>query len=196
MQAAAAAIMASKADIQQRKAVLHEFPMAKHTQYIELKGEETQSKQKDVDLKKEQLETNSQRFGWTQKKDEHSLRMDRERAELEDRSAKRRRFDAGTDDGITFKSLLAKAAKGSGDAKAFEDKGRKMSLGLEVYKAFKQHITGNHKPLQNNTEATDAIAKFVANGVAAGSNGAVAKDLRNCFIVVPRHLVDAGELYN
>ena len=97
MQAAAAAIVASKADIQQCTVVLNEFPLAKYTQYIELKGQEMQLKEKDFDI-------DSRRFGLKQKEDEHSLRKDRERAELEDHSAKRRRFNASTDDGITFKS--------------------------------------------------------------------------------------------
>ena len=182
MQAAAAAIVASKEGIQQCAVVLHEFPMEKYSMYIELKGKE--------------MLLNEQQFGLKQKQDEHGLRMDRERAELEDRSAKRRRYDASTDDGITFRSLLAKAAEGSRDAKAFEDKARQMSLGLEVYKAFKQHVTGNHKPLQYNTEAADAIAKFIADSVAVGSNNAVAKDLRSYFSAVPRQPVDTGDLYD
>lgn len=127
---------------------------------------------------------------------EHGLHMDRERAELEDRSAKRQRFNAETD-GITFRSLLAKAAEGTRDAKAFEDKARQMSLGLEVYKAFKQHITGNHKPLQYKTDATEAIAKFIADSVAAaGQNSAAAKDLRSYFNAVPSQPVDTGDLYS
>ena len=88
-----------------------------------------------------------------QKEDEHALRMDKERAELEDRSAKRRRVNASTDDGTTFRSLLAKAAQGVSDAKGFEEKARQMSLGLEVYKAFKEQIRGNHKPLRYNKDA-------------------------------------------
>lgn len=189
MQSAAAAIVASKEGIQQCVVVLHEFPMEKYGKYTELKA-------KDVQLNREQLDIDGQRFGLKQREDEHGLRMDRERAELEDRSAKRRRYDASTDDGITFRSLLAKAAEGSRDAKAFEDKARQMSLGLEVYKAFKQHVTGNHKPLQYNTEAADAIAKFIADSVAVGSNNAVAKDLRSYFSAVPRQPVDTGDLYD
>ena len=189
MQAAAASIVASKEGIQQCAVVLHEFPMEKYGKYTELKA-------KDVQLNREQLDIDGQRFGLKQREVEHGLRMDRERAELEDRSAKRRRYDASTDDGITFRSLLAKAAEGSRDAKAFEDKARQMSLGLEVYKAFKQHVTGNHKPLQYNTEAADAIAKFIADSVAVGSNNAVAKDLRSYFSAVPRQPVDTGDLYD
>ena len=71
-----------------------------------------------------------------------------------------------------------------------------MNLGLEVYKAFKHHITGNHKPLQYDTEAAEAIAKFIAGSVAAGSNNAVAKDLRSYFSAVPREPVDTGDLYS
>lgn len=52
-----------------------------------------------------------------------------------------------------------------------------MSLGLEVYKAFKHHVTGDHKLLQYNPEATEA--ELTADSVAAGSNNAVAKDLHN-----------------
>ncbi|KAL3146572.1 hypothetical protein ABBQ32_000812 [Trebouxia sp. C0010 RCD-2024] len=118
--------------------VLHEFPMSKYGQYLEMKGEEMQLKREDVQLKEK----------------------GRDRAELEDQSSKRRRFDANTDDGITFRSLLAEAAEGSSDVKAFEHKARELSWGLEFYREFNQHVTGNNKPLQYNTEATDAIAKF------------------------------------
>ena len=188
MQAAAAAIVASKEGIQQCSVVLHEFPMAKYTQYIDLRGQEMVLKEKDFDI-------DNQRFGLRQKEDEHSLRMDRERAELENRSAKRRRFDGITDDGITFRSLLAKAAEGLTDAKGFEEKARQLSLRLEVYEAFKEQITGNHKPLHYNTEAADAIAKFITESIAAHSKG-TAKDLRTYFNAVPRADVDTGDLYD
>ena len=188
MQAAAAAIVASKEGIQQCSMVLHEFPMAKYTQYIDLRGQEMVLKEKDFDI-------DNQRFGLRQKEDEHSLRMDRERAELENRLAKRRRFDGITDDGITFKSLLVKAAEGLTDAKGFEEKAKQLSLRLEVYEAFKEQITGNHKPLHYNTEAADAIAKFITESIAAHSKG-TAKDLRTYFNAVPRADVDTGDLYD
>ena len=121
--------------------------------------------------------------------------MDRERAEWEDHSAKRRRFNSSTDDGITFRSLLAMAAEGVGDAKGFEEKARQLSLGLEVYKAFKEEIIGNHRPLQYNTEAADAIAKFIADSIAAGSKNA-GRDLHNYFDAVPTADVDTGDLYD
>jgi len=181
MQTAAAAIAASAAGVQQCTLALNELPMAKYTRYIELKGQE--------------IGLDERRFGLTQKQDEHSLRMDRERAELEDRTAKRRRFNAGTDEGITFRSLLAKAAEGVSDAKGFEQKARELSLGLDVYNAFKQHVTGNHKPLQYNTEVAEAIAKFIKESVDASSKGA-AKDLRSYFNAVPRASTDTGDLYD
>ncbi|DBA87361.1 hypothetical protein WJX77_011405 [Trebouxia sp. C0004] len=188
MQVAAASIVASKEGIHQCSVVLHEFPMAKYTQYIELRGQEMVLKERDFDI-------DSRRFGLKQQEDEHSLRMDRERAELEDRSAKRRRFNGVTDDGITFRSLLAKAAEGASDAKGFEEKARQLSLGLEVYKAFKEQITGNHRPLHYNTDAADAIAKFITESVAANLKG-TAKDLRSYFSAVPRQPVDNGDLYS
>lgn len=135
MQTAAASIVASKEGIQQCSVVLHEFPMSKYTQYIGLRGQEMVLKERDFDI-------DSKRFGLKQREDEHSLGMDRERAELEDRSAKRRRFNDMTVDGITFEGLLAKAAEGVSDAKGFEEKARQLKLGLEVYKAFKKQITG------------------------------------------------------
>ena len=149
-------------------------------------------------LKEKDFDIDSKRFGLKQKEDEHLLRMDRERAELEDRSAKRRRFDSSTDNGVTFRSLLAKAAEGVSDAKGFEEKARQLSLGLEVYKAFKEQITGNHKPLQYNTEAADTIAKFIqkqkAESVAANCK-ATGRDLRSYFDAMPRQPVDTGDLY-
>ena len=120
MQAAARAIVASKEGIQQCAVVLHDFPIEKYSQYVELKGKEMLLKEKDFGLCE-------QRFGLKQKQDEHGLRMDREKAKLEDRSAKKRRFDASTDGGVTFRTLLAQAAEG---AKGFQDKARQMSLGL------------------------------------------------------------------
>lgn len=53
-----------------------------------------------------------------------------------------------------------------------------MSLGLEAYRAFKQHVTGNHKPLHYSTEATDAIARFIAESVGAASKE-TARDLHS-----------------
>lgn len=108
--------------------------------------------------------------------------MNRERAELEDRSAKRRRLDANTDDGVTFRSLLAKVVEGSDKVKAFEDKARQLSLGLAVYREFKQHVTGSQATtVLYNAEATEAIARFIAESVAA-STKTPAKDLRNHFM--------------
>ena len=189
MQAAAMSIVASKEALQECSVVLHEFPMGKYGQYIELRGQEMQLKEKDVSL-------DERKFGLKQKSDEHDLRIERERAELQDRSAKRRRFDAGTDEGVTFRALVAKAAEGCSDAKSFEEKARQLSLGLEVYKAFKQEIMGNHKPLQYNPQATEAIAKFIAESVAAGTKDAASRDLRSYFNAVRRETVDTGDLYS
>lgn len=94
-----------------------------------------------MQLEQEDLDKDNQCFGSRQKEDDHSLRIDRERAELEDRSAERRCFNASTDDGITFRNLLAKDVEGASDVKGFE-KARQMSLGLEVHKAFKEQTTG------------------------------------------------------
>lgn len=105
------------------------------------------------------------------------------------------RFNSNTDNGITFRSLLAKAAEGVNDSKGFEEKARQLNLGLEVYKAFKEHITGNHKPLQYNTEAANAIAKFILESVTANSK-TTGKDLRNYFEAVPRQPVDTGDRYD
>ena len=50
--------------------------------------------------------------------------------------------------------------------------------------------------LQYNTEATDAIAKFIAEHVAASTKTAAAKDLRSYFDAIPRQPVDNGDLYS
>ena len=123
------------------------------------------------------------------------LITDRERADLEDRSAKRRRFDASTEDNVTFRSLLAKAAEGVSDVKGFEDKARQMSMGLEVWKAFGKHISGNHSPHQYKAEAADAIAKFINESVAANTRGTT-KDMRSYYQVVPDAAIDTGDLYD
>ena len=70
-----------------------------------------------------------------------------------------------------------------------------MSLGLKVYKAFKEQVTGNHRPLHYNTEAADAIAKFHTESVAANAKG-TARDLRSYFNAVPEASVDTGDLYD
>ena len=46
-----------------------------------------------------------------------------------------------------------------------------MSLELEVYKAFKEQIIGNHRPVHYNTNAADAIAKPITKSVDANSKG-------------------------
>ena len=70
-----------------------------------------------------------------------------------------------------------------------------MSLGLEVCNAFKEQITGNHRPLHYNTDAANAIAKFITESIAGSSKGA-AKDMRSYFSAVPRAHVDNGDLYD
>ncbi len=124
-----------------------------------------------------------------------TLRMDRERAELDDRTAKRRRFNADTDDGMTFRSILDKAAM---DAKDFQSKAKQLSLGLEVYKAFKEHVAGNHRPLQYNAEAAEDIARFITESVNAASKDTT-RDLRQYFNAIPRQQaapMDTGDLYD
>ena len=59
-----------------------------------------------------------------------------------------------------------------------------MSLGLEVHKASKEQITSNHRPLQFNTEAADAIAKIITESVAASSKH------------MARATVNTGNLYD
>ena len=66
---------------------------------------------------------------------------------------------------------------------------------LEVYKAFKEQITGNHRPLHYNIQAADAIAKFITDSIAAHTKG-TAKDLRTYFNAVPRADVATGDLYD
>lgn len=39
------------------------------------------------------------------------------------------------------------------------------------YKAFKEQIASHHRPLHYNTDATDAIAKFITESAAANSKG-------------------------
>ena len=68
-----------------------------------------------------------------------------------------------------------------------------MSLGLEVYKAFKEQVTGNHRPLHYNTEAADAIAKFYTKNIVANAKG-TARHIRSYFNAVPRASVDTGDL--
>ena len=84
-----------------------------YTQYIGLQAQEMQLKEKHFDV-------DSRRFGLKEKKEEHLLHTDRERAELENSSAKRRSFDGSTDDAITFKGILAKAVESVDDAKGFK----------------------------------------------------------------------------
>lgn len=72
MQARAAAIAAGQEDIQQCTLMVHELRTRKYSRYINLR--------KLLLLLNENID--SQRLGFKQRENEHSLRMDRERAEL------------------------------------------------------------------------------------------------------------------
>ena len=148
-----------------------------------------------MQLEQEDLGKDNQHCGSRQKEDEHSLRIDRDRAELKDHSAKRHCFNTDTDNGITLRNLLAKDTEGASDAKGFEVKARQVCLGLEVHNAFKEQITDNHRPLQFNTEAAGAIANFITESVAASSKRA-AKDLRSYFNAMPKATVNVSNLYD
>lgn len=70
-----------------------------------------------------------------------------------------------------------------------------------MYNAIREQITGNHRlycrgDLQYNTDAADAIAKFITESVAANTKNPAAKDLRSYFNAVPRQPVDNGDLYS
>lgn len=60
MQATEVAIVASKEGIHQCALVLHDFPMNKYSQYLELKGQEMQLKEKGFGL-------DARKFGFKQK---------------------------------------------------------------------------------------------------------------------------------
>lgn len=64
-----------------------------------------------------------------------------------------------------------------------------------MYYGSTRRAVSNHKPLQYHTETADAIAKFIAESVAANSKGA-GRDLRSYFDAVPRQAVDTGNLYD
>lgn len=96
-------------------------------------------------------------------------------------------YRASTHDGVTFRSLLARAVEGSSNAQSFGDTARQLSLGLDCYKAFKQHVTGHHNVLREReemqyiSEATDAITRFIVESVAADSKESTT-DTRNYSI--------------
>ena len=112
------------------------------------------------------------------------MRMGKERAELQERTAKGGRFDATTDEGITFRSLLAKASEGSENAKDFLARARQENMGLEVWRVFNKHIIGNHTPLQYDTQFAGAIAKLISDSLSAGQkvllSGTYAATLQQC----------------
>jgi len=179
MQAAADALVATKAGIQQCAVVLHEFPMGKFTQYIDLKGQELQLNEKQLSLSEKQLSLGEKQFGLRQKEDEHGLRMDAARGELEERAAKRRRFDT-SDAGVTFASILQELASSSQDARGFQQKAKQMKLALEVYKKVKdQLLPGSYKPRQYEQDAGAAIAEFIQQKVQASNEAG--NDLRIYF---------------
>ena len=79
--------------------------------------------------------------------------------------------------------------------RASRTKARQKSLGLKAFKPFKEQVTGNHKPLQYNTEAPDAIANCITEKVAASSKG-TAKDLHSCLNAAPKTAFNTDDLYD
>ena len=109
--AMAGMIVSSKADIKECTGLMHEFPLSKYTQYMELWGKEVELKGTDVGLNERQLACDKDRFGLRQREDEHNIRMGNERLALEERKAKRQKMDT-TEEGVTFNSILKELASG------------------------------------------------------------------------------------
>ncbi len=176
------ALVGIKPELIETTTLLREFPMQEFGQYIELRCKEMRMKREELQINKEalvvketdvglderQLGAKEKRFELVQREDEHSLRMDRERAELTDRSSKRRRFDAATDEGITITSILAKMGEAAKDPKAFIKQAEDLGVRLRAYQEFQDDlIPGSRSPRRYNEDAGGAIAAAIARWVAA-----------------------------
>lgn len=117
--------------------------------------------------------TKQKRFELTQKEDEHGLRMRREDAELDDRSAKRRRFEAKTDEGVTISAILADMGKGVEDPQAFMKRAEEIGVRLKAFKQFADAlIPGTRGPRRYQNDAAERVGEAIKRWVAAAQSAA------------------------
>ncbi|KAK9831163.1 hypothetical protein WJX74_005710 [Apatococcus lobatus] len=125
-------------------------------------------KREDVELDERQLGVKEKRFQLVQREDEHGVRMEKERGDITDRNAKRRRYDARTDEGITITAILAKMGESARDARAFIRQAEDVGVRLRAYQEFSDDlIPGTRSPRQYRQGAAGAIAAAIAKWVAA-----------------------------
>ena len=180
-------LVAIKPDLQETSGLLNEFPFEKFGTFLKMRCQEMTIRQQEVGLKRDevalkreecdledrQLGTKRKRFELTQQEDEHGLRMKREGAELDDRSAKRRRFDKETDDGITISAILAELAKSAGNGQAFIKKAEELGVRLRAFNEFTESlIPGTRSPRRYRSDAAQQIGEAIKKWVAAAQPAA------------------------
>lgn len=94
-------LVALHPDIRETVTLLGQVDVGKFNVYLELRCKEIGIKRQEVDIMREgveleerQLGVKEKRFALAQREDEHGVRMDRERGDMTDRDAKRRRYDS------------------------------------------------------------------------------------------------------
>ena len=104
--------------------------------------------------------------------------MDRKRAELEDRSAKWQRFTA-ENDGITFRSDLAKADEGSRDAKPLKKRQGKDEAGAGGLQSFQATQFTKPRAASIQHSGNRGYCQVHSRQRGCGANNAVARNLRS-----------------
>lgn len=174
MVATAEKLIAIKPELQEASGLLHTFPFDKFGTYLDMRCREMTIKQQEVSLKREecdlddrQLGTKQKRFELTQKEDEHSIRMKRDHGDLDDKSAKRRRYNSETDDGVTIRGIVKDLAAKAKDPAAFMKAASSIEVYLKAWRSFGDELVpGYHKPRLYKTDAADTIAATIAKWIA------------------------------
>lgn len=174
-------LIAMKPELQETSGLLKTFPFQEFGTYlsmrckeIEIKQQEISIKQQEVGLKQQdcvlderQLGTKQKRFELTQKEDEHSIRMKRDHGDLDDRSAKRRRYDSDTENGVTITGIVKDMAASAKDPRAFLDTANRIGVYFKVWEKFARDlIPGSYKPRVYKADAADTISATIAQWVA------------------------------
>lgn len=166
-------LVSIRPELKETSGLLNEFPFEKFGTFLKMRCQEIAIKREECDLEDRQLGTKRKRFELTQQEDEHGLRMKREGAELDDRSAKRRRFDKETDDGITISAILAELAKSAGNGQAFIKKAEELGVRLRAFNEFTESlIPGTRSPRRYRSDAAQQIGEAIKKWVAAAQPAA------------------------
>ena len=152
--------------LKETSGLLHEFPFQKYVTYLELRTREVDIKERDCDADERQLGNKRKLFELTKEEQDHAATA----------TAKQRRYETGSQDGVTITAILAQLAKSVRNSRDFIKQAEDLGVRLRAYNSFPEALVpGSRAPRRYKSDAVqdigDAIKRWVASAQPGPADG-------------------------